>query len=90
MVVGLTGVVGDRVDTEGVAAGLWVDVNEEGAELDLTGVRVDTLDVDSVVDCVVVVEVVVEVVVVVVVTVVGEGVVVVVVVVISEMDVDDD
>ena len=86
MVVGLTGVVGDRVDTEGVAAGLWVDVNEEGAELDLTGVRVDTLDVDSVVDCVVVV---VEVVVVVV-TVVGEGVVVVVVVVISEMDVDDD
>ena len=82
----MTGVVGDRVDTEGVAAGLWVDVNEEGAELDLTGVRVDTLDVDSVVDCVVVV---VEVVVVVV-TVVGEGVVVVVVVVISEMDVDDD
>ena len=88
MVVGLTGVVGDRVDTEGVAAGLWVDVNEEGAELDLTGVRVDTVDVDSVVDCVVVV--VVEVEVVVVVTVVGEGVVVVVVVVISEMDVDDD
>lgn len=83
----MTGVVGDRVDTEGVAAGLWVDVNEEGAELDLTGVRVDTVDVDSVVDCVVVVEVVV---VVVVVTVVGEGVVVVVVVVISEMDVDDD
>lgn len=84
----MTGVVGDRVDTEGVAAGLWVDVNEEGAELDLTGVRVDTVDVDSVVDCVVVV---VEVeVVVVVVTVVGEGVVVVVVVVISEMDVDDD
>lgn len=84
----MTGVVGDRVDTEGVAAGLWVDVNEEGAELDLTGVRVDTLVVDSVVDCVVVV---VEVeVVVVVVTVVGEGVVVVVVVVISEMDVDDD
>ena len=82
----MTGVVGDRVDTEGVAAGLWVDVNEEGAELDLTKVRVDTLDVDSVVDCVVVV---VEVVVVVV-TVVGEGVVVVVVVVISEMDVDDD
>ena len=76
----MTGVVGDRVDTEGVAAGLWVDVNEEGAELDLTGVRVDTVDVDSVVDCVVVV----------VVTVVGEGVVVVVVVVISEMDVDDD
>ena len=85
MVVGLTGVVGDRVDTKGVAAGLWVDVNEEGAELDLTGVRVDTLDVDSVVDCVVVV-----VEVVVVVTVVGEGVVVVVVVVISEMNVDDD
>lgn len=84
----MTGVVGDRVDTEGVAAGLWVDVNEEGAELDLTGVRVVTLVVDSVVDCVVVV---VEVeVVVVVVTVVGEGVVVVVVVVISEMDVDDD